>query len=380
MKILWHLIYFLSVAATSTVFAAQSEYLHDTYISTRVQGMGGAYIGLADDYNALFLNPAGLARLEEGEINLDLQFGATPSILNFANDLTGAGSDPTKLQTVLQSNFGSHFGSRVGLGGTWVRPKFGLAIMPLDLTVQADIRGAAGLTVGVQAYQDTVVQFGYAWNFNESKSFSFGLSPKFVYRAYFEKSLSLLDLATSTTLFRPSDAQEGMTVDADVGFLYTPFVPTEGWFTFLQYAKPQFGFTIQNIADEGFTNDFHWYSSQSSLAVDTRLERRYNVGSKWELPEFWVFKPRFLLDFRDIGTRYASFKKTSHIGGELLWKAFGWLKGGYRLGLSEGYLTAGISAQLWIFALDLATYADEVGTASSPKESRNYMVRLSADF
>ena len=36
--------------------------------------------------------------------------------------------------------------------------------------------------------------------------------------------------------------------------------------------------------------------------------------------------------------------------------------------------------QLWIFLLDVATYADNVGTTGTPVQSRDYMVRLSADF
>ena len=119
MKILWG--YLLSLGLVSvSAFADQSEYLHDTYISARVQGMGGAYVGLADDYNALFLNPAGLARLKAGEINLDLQVGGTPTLLNFTNDISGAGSNPTNIQNVLQNYFGTDFGARIGLGGTWV--------------------------------------------------------------------------------------------------------------------------------------------------------------------------------------------------------------------------------------------------------------------
>jgi hypothetical protein len=370
------LVSFVSVSA----IADQSEYLHQPYISARVQGMGGAFVGLADDYNALFFNPAGLARLESGEINLDLQIGGTPTILNLSSDIGSAGSDPQKLQTALANYYGSHFSATTGLGGTWVRPHWGVSLLPVNLTVEADIHGVGGATAGVQAYQDTLLQFGYAWNITEDRRFSFGIAPKAVYRAYFEKALSILDFSSSTQLFRPQDAEEGITVDADAGFLYTVDVPSGGFFKFLQYAKPQFGFAVRNIADEGFLQNYHLYGAQTSRNVDSKLERRFDVGSKWELPEFWVFKPRFLLDFRDMGTRYANFKKTSHVGGELLWKAFGWLKGGYRLGLSEGYVTAGVSAQLWIFLLDVATYSDDIGTSSAPKESRNYMVRLNADF
>jgi hypothetical protein len=36
--------------------------------------MGDAFVAVANDYNALFYNPAGLARLESGEVNLSMDF------------------------------------------------------------------------------------------------------------------------------------------------------------------------------------------------------------------------------------------------------------------------------------------------------------------
>ena len=50
--------------------------------------MGNAYVAVADDYNALFYNPAGLARLEEwdGEfLNPTLEIGK--STVDFINEL-----------------------------------------------------------------------------------------------------------------------------------------------------------------------------------------------------------------------------------------------------------------------------------------------------
>ena len=371
-------LFLISISAQG--FAAQSEYLHQTNLSARIMGMGGAYTAVADDFNSLYFNPAGLARLEGHEVNLDIQAGATPPVLGFYNSLSGAGNNPTQIQNVLQNNFGSHYSTRVGLGGTWVNAHWGFGIVPLDATVEMDIHGTSGISAGIQAYQDSTIQFGYGFNFNEDKSFSFGVSPKVVYRGYLEKDLSILDFVSSNQIFRPQDVEEGITIDTDIGALYTFKVPDEGWLSFFKYAKPTIGFAVRNAVDEGFRTNLHLYGPQTSANVDAKLGRRYDVGTRFDGPEFWLFKPKLMIDFHDIGDRYASFKKTSHFGAELLWKAFGWLNGSYALGLSEGYLTAGIGAQCWIFKLDLATYSEEIGTADSPKESRRYVVRLSADL
>ena len=60
--------------------------------------------------------------------------------------------------------------------------------MPVDLTIQAGIHGTAGVSADAEAIQDTLVQFGYAWNLNDAHTLSVGVAPKTVYRAYFEKS------------------------------------------------------------------------------------------------------------------------------------------------------------------------------------------------
>jgi hypothetical protein len=356
----------------SDVFAAQSSLIHQPRISARIMGMGGAYTAVADDYQTLYYNPAGLARREDSQFVAELHVGASPNILSFS-------SSPIAIQNTLQSYAGSHFSSRVGLGATWVRPVWGVGIEPLDLTIEADVHGTSGLTVGVQAYQDTVVQYGYSWNLNDKKTFNVGIAPKAVYRAYYENDLDMFQLAEKTDLFRASDAQEGLAIDGDIGVLYTLGIPEDGWFKWLKYAKPTFGFAVRNVVDGGFKSNFHWYHKDSSPNL-SKLERRFDVGSKFELPEFWVFKPRFMIDARDMGTRYASFKKCFHVGTELLWKAFGWLNGGYRVGVSQGYVTGGLSAELGIFLLDVATYSEEVGTSEAPRENRRYIVQMSLDF
>ena len=83
---------------------------------------------------------------------------------------------------------------------------------------------------------------------------------------------------------------------------------------------------------------------------------------------------------RDMGSRYASTKKCLHLGAELLWRVGSALHGGYRIGLSQGYMTAGLSATLGVFQLDVATYSEELGTTDAPRDSRRYIAKASLEF
>lgn len=65
----------------------------------RALGMGGAYTGVADDYSAVYWNPAGLAMIRKTEMFLDF------SHVRFNNDVTYQGnlSSPTNSSTNLNS-------------------------------------------------------------------------------------------------------------------------------------------------------------------------------------------------------------------------------------------------------------------------------------
>jgi hypothetical protein len=365
---------FLSFAFAEIAHAQYSEYIHEPRTSARVMGMGGAFTALADDYNALYYNPAGLARRDKGELNLQLTAGLTPTLLNFYNSLSTANGSASTITNLLQSNYGAHYSSRVGLGGTYVGQGWGFGIQPIDVTVEMGINNDFAGAIALQAYNDTLAQFGLGWKVG--KSFSFGIAPKAVYRAFIEKEVLALDLVQSTNILKTSDATEGLTVDGDIGTMYTFDVPESWWF------KPSLAFVVRNVVNEGFVSNLHLYSGGSSNITnpDGYLGRRFDIGTRFELPEFWSFKPRYLLDFRDLGNQYATFTKCLHTGIELPWKASDLVTGAYRIGYSEGYFTAGFSFDLIFLTLDIATYSEEIGTSNAPVESRRYMAQFSMDF
>lgn len=367
----------------SLMAAAQTTYdysIHQSYITPRSLGAGGTFSGI-DDYNTLFYNPAGLARLKEGELNMGFHAGGTPSILGLTKEIETASksSNPTEMLNLLDKHYGDHYALRFpSLSAFWTRPGWGIAVIPVDLTLNMEFHRQVGPQLNVTAYQDTTIGYGYAMNFLDEK-LSVGATAKAIYRAYAGKDLVALDLINNSNVFSPSDAYEGLSLDLDIGSMYSLEPPTEGFFKFLQYAKPTFSLVVRNALDFGFKQNLKLYNKNSS-GEPPKLQRRFDFGSLWELPQFWVFSPRFMFDIRDYGHRYWTFKKGSHLGVELKWDAYSWLRGLYSVGLSQGYFTAGIGAELVWFRLDLTTYGEEIGTNDSSKENRIYLVKMSLDF
>lgn len=358
--------------------------IHQHYVSPRALGAGNSFM-VIDDYNTLFYNPAGLARLPEGTINLGFSAAITSEVMGFAKDIENASKEPeaTKVQKVselLEKNYGKTYGTRLpAVNAIWTRPRWGIGLILLDTQVNLGVHQVVGPQLAVDAYADNTLAFGYAKGYLEDQALTVGGTLKAIYRGYVGKSFSALDVAADPAFFKAKDAQEGLTIDADLGTQYVMKVPESGFFSFLKHAKPTFGLVVRNIADYGFQQNLKLVDKNSS-GKPPKLGRRFDIGSKFELPEFWVFKPRFMFDVRDIGHKYFTFLKGLHTGFELQWNATSWLLGHYSVGLGQGYLSAGVGAQLAWFRLDLATFGEELGTSKAKKENRYYMAKMSLDF
>lgn len=377
---------FAITASTSEVFGQQVAMevkdftIYQPYVSPRALGMGNAFTAVADDYSAIFYNPAGLARLEEGEINLGLSATMDSKIQKLYSDIDSASKtgQTDDIRKVLEENYGNHYSARASLlNAFWARPRWGLAIIPVDLSVEMDIHQLAGASLNMIATQDTTIAYGRGWDVKwfDKDRMSLGITGKAIYRGYFNKTFLASDLVFDSKLLRPEDAAEGFTADLDFGALYTPHV---GEKSLLRFFKPTLGFTVRNIVDYGFTTNFHLIDKNSKQPPP--LGRRFDVGSMFELPDFWIFKTRMAADLRDIGHENWTFKKGSHLGFEFLWKVRSWWQGGWRVGLNQGYFTAGFTGKLGIFNLDLVTYAEEVGPSDQPKANRRYMAKTSLDW
>lgn len=357
--------------------------IHEHGISARALGMGDAFVAAVDDYSAIFYNPAALARLEQPQMNLSLiHAGVDTKLPNFVNDIgnVSKSNDVAQMTNLLEKNYGNHFSARLGLlNSYWARPKWAIAFIPVDLALELRVAQTVGPQVQVVARQDTTIAYGRGWNVTTgSGKLSLGWTAKAIYRAYFNKSINAVELAFDSNLLKGEDANEGLTFDGDIGSLYTPDVPTKGFFSFLKYMKPTFAVTVRNVVDYGFKTNFHVIDKNSK--EPDRLQRRVDIGSMYELPDWWIWRARFAADLRDIGHENWTFGKGTHLGAEFLWKVKSWFQGGWRVGINQGYFTGGFNGDFAAFRLDLVTYAQEVGTSSSPKAARIYMAKMSLDF
>jgi len=358
--------------------------IHQHYVHTRALGMGNAFTAVADDYAAMFYNPAGLARLRQWQMNFELRGMIDKDVVGLQKDIDEASksNDANQINALLSEKFGQHYSSRVPtVGAFWVWPRWGLAFIPVDLNLELEVHQTVGPSAQVVANQDSTLAASYARNTKWFKGYqtSWGVTTKAIYRGHYNRSLSAVELALDSDVINLKDADEGFTADADLGFLITPDTKSGFWSSApFRFAKPTFGATVRNVFDYGFSTNFNLYHKESG--EPPRLQRRLDLGTSFELPDWWVFRSRFAFDVRDIGHTQWTFMKGLHAGVEFNWKLFGWWQGGWRAGLNQGYVTAGFTGKLGVFQLDLATYGEEVGSSETRKENRRYMAKFSLDF
>jgi hypothetical protein len=366
-----------------------STTIHHLYQSPRALGMGNAFVAVANDYSSLYYNPAGLARREDSELNLSLDVGGSTRIHQFYSDVKEAqgttGADSVRQKAVLnviEETYGKTFSIRTApVAGAYVTENWGVGVIPMDLSVEMIIHKGLGPTVNTTVYADSTVTYGYADDvyWIPHSRMSVGFAGKFVNRAYFSKSVNFIELAVDPELVKKEDLQEGYTVDGDLGFLYTPELPSEGYLSLFHLAKPTFGLVVRNIAEMGFAQSMKLVNKESKSAPE-KLFRVVDIGSKWEYPAFGFISGRGVLDFRDLGHPAFNWRKGTHIGFEFDWSLTSWWKGAYRVGLNQGYFTGGLSAKFTIFNLDFATYGEDVGSYYASQENRVYLLRLNMNF
>lgn len=375
---------------SQTVFSAASERTtssidHQT-LSIRALGMGGAISAAADDFNALAFNPAGLANIKEYQIRGTIGAGVDGDFLDLGGDISDAGDAANDVEetqaiiTAIERQFGNNPYARITpLYGAWVWKGWGISFTPADATIELGVDQQIGPSIDVSTTIDSTLMIGRGKSIKSRKArMSWGVTGKLIHRAFYQDTLTAAQLAEDDDYFQSEDADEGLTFDIDAGFLFSPRPPSRGFFKFLKYIRPTFSLVGRNLIDYGFTTNFNLIDDNSG--EPPKLGRRFDFGSKFELRKWWLFKPRFVFDIRDMGQENWTFKKGYHAGFELDWVVGSLLKGAYRVGLNQGYLTLGVTMKLLWFELGAAYYGEEVGTDESSNESRRYMVNLSMDI
>jgi hypothetical protein len=134
--------------------------------------------------------------------------------------------------------------------------------------------------------------------------------------------------------------------------------------------NPSVAFAWQDIGDTKF-------SFITTNPAPKKIQDRMNLAIGMEKDFMGVAKLRPALEFKMLNASSSEVQigKRVHMGLELELPLLT-LRGGF----NQGYYTYGASFDFWVFQVDAATYAVELGEYVGQQEDRRYMIQLTMDF
>jgi len=327
------------------------------YKGFRPMGMGGAFVAVSNDANALYYNPAGLADIENMRVSIfsfELEVGdKTTDLIKDALD-TDFG-EPQESADFVRDHMGDSAHLGLAIVPSYSMPRFAVGILGtgrMDMEVRD--RQYPKLDVGV--ISDIGAGIGYAHPFLDNKLLVGG-SLKYIHRQSLVQEYTIADLSDDLGDTIEDDLDEGNGILLDLGVIYKL-----GKFDF---ATPRVGISANNLIG-GKLGD----AADATEHVDIGFAADKEIAG---------FTTTFALDYVDIFDQFDQdndLGKRLRVGAEC--KFFDFLF--VRTGLYQGYFTAGLNLEGRIARLDLLTYAEEIGAYSGQRADRRYAGRFVFGF
>ncbi len=332
----------------------------------RPMGMGGAFIAVADDENAMFYNPAGLARVDYWRFtfpklllgtdiaswdNLIYVLGNTGAFTEF---MGGNVSADTIAVVDRLSNTRIHFLNQESL--TYIQPGFAGGLWLFDdvlLETGAILLPEANWNVRAGLIQN--LSWGFGWDIPQFGYLAAGFTLKAIQQVKsLEENRSVLD-------FGELDLTVQWGAGLDLGVIYQPTEEISVAFVMADiYTRLLDEVMVPNIK-LGFAYEPWWLNFEdlaTVLAVDL-------VELNWQGDNEWKNSPD------NAGAiNFTKFR----VGVEFLLSGLIALRGG----MHQGYPTAGVSLVTSFINIDWAYFGKELGTY--PGQSPEWNHRLSIDW
>lgn len=328
------------------------------YRGVRPLGMGDAFTAVADDENALFYNPAGLAKISTFQIGIfNPLIEVSEKSIELVQDAQDANLDDTgEVADLLKEYIGEHQHLRASLF-----PHVGFHVASAGVmigglgqgTLDADIRNP----VWPEAHVDMIVDYGALGGFGLKLPLTGlhgGVALKFLQRESLSEIYTATDIAAEDFGDRlDDDMHSGSGFSVDLGVIYElGFVPV---------FDTNVALVVQNVPemDMGDAKD-----------IDTQANLGLSIGKS-----FSAFSLVGALDYKDITGAIEEdedIAKRIHMGAELRFLKML----AVRAGLNQGYFSAGATLDLWVLRFDFATYSEEVGAYAGQREDRRYVGQI----
>lgn len=358
------------------------RYSPHTMQGLRPLGMGNAFTAVkGSDINTLFYNPAGLADYDnklrmdfltvEGQISSGV-IDFVGDILDLTDDIDAAGDDDAEIQVLdnfVDNNTNNFHEVGINLHVANFRRRFGKLGVAASLFAEnrtaLEVEDTPENAVDFEVLSQVGLQVGLAHSFADDL-FELGMAIKFIERHLIDDKIAESDLSTADSV---SDFVEtdnyGFGVGVDLGLkTRLPFDAK-----IVEILDPVIAITYQDVANTRFTGDVG--NIPQSLSAGFSLNPSFTDK----------IRSTFAFDVRDIN-RDTSFITKMYAGYELLFDDISPIlrSVGARIGMAQGYFTAGLGVDVRFIKLEAATWGREIGLTSRQGQNRMWGVQFSGAF
>ncbi|WP_413586471.1 hypothetical protein [Bdellovibrio sp. HCB274] len=361
-RILWIAIIqiVLLIAFTFDVNAAERR---SFYSGVRCQAMGGACLAVVNDETALIVNPSALGKLRDfygTMIDPEVEMNANATTMYSAGGI----SNPFVLSDIkgaLDSNRGKYYHAKGQIFPSLVMRNFGIGIYNnylLDAEMSSD-----GSTIDTYYRSDLALVLGFNFRFFDGRV-KLGFNTKLIDRIEADNRT----LSSAGALDYGSIANSGMGLSTDVSLMLSApwtYLPT----------------ITAVLHDVGGTS----FNQTDSIRQDSATSNRPNLV-KQDLDIAAALFPIHTNYVRSSWTLQYSGLLTSadeedkakliHGGMEFNFGDVFFLRAGY----NQRYWTAGFEVASERWAWQFASYGEEIGTSTAPREDRRYNMKFSLRF
>lgn len=331
----------------------QAAELYQPALPTRCLAMGGACIAQVRGAQALFLNPAALARVEGFDFILaQATAGVSKDAVDFSAQMNGSTFQASDLNKLYGKILAADVNARTGL----VMPNFGIGAFSTNYTTMT-FSDPTFPTFNMNFISDYGYIIGGAYSLGPQTSL--GISVKHVKRWGGNQDIDISTLAGSSAQNLASNnfQNHGIGHSVDIAYLTTlsgPLKPT------LSLVWQDVGVTKFNMSSG--VNDPP--SQRDNLILGASIEQEYSI-----------FKFSHAIEYSFATVQNEDIGKKIHLGTEA---SVGPID--LRAGINQGYITYGLGLDLWFLNIEAAAFATELGTYAGQAKSDRYNVSVTLEL
>lgn len=330
-------------------FSVVADELNQPGLQTRCFAMGSTCASHLRGASALFFNPAALARVEGFDfIIAQAQAGVSKDAVDFSSQFQGGTFAAADLAKVYGKNLGAEVTARSG----FVMPNFGFGVFSNNST-NMQFSDPTFPTFNMSFMSDYGYILGGAFSLGGNSSF--GLSVRHIKRwgGTEEIDIGTIIGSSSDTLANSNFQDHGVGHALDISAMTTLNTSLKPTFTLVWQ---DLGVTTFNMSSGTKPPP----SQYDNLTLGVSIQQEYGL-----LDFTHAFEYKF------IRTDGYDLSKKLHLGTEM---SLGPLD--LRAGVNQGYITYGVGMDLWLFQIDAAAYAYELGTYAGQARHDNYNISL----